>query len=434
MADRRRPSNNSRYSRSHRSASSSNTEKRTKKTNRPKRGGGFLVVLALITIAVVSAMLALDAIKPSEVFAPEESSEVVIDSSIEPLLFETDLRMCVYPTPPKGLFAATKDGVKFYDDHFIELQSATFNMNEPILVGAGSYVGVWEYNMRTAYVFSDEGSFRAITSDSPIINMTVGATGLAAIITRPDSGYRLSISDSEGNLIGEGVFSKPNVYPTGAVISDDGETLAVSFLDVIGARMNSSVSYARLSKGASLEYTNNVFAANPRNPDEIVAAMKFINNGDTLIIITDKRIRRVDMSDPSAEKWSVAFDNEITSVAYDHDIGIVVGLGKATSVSGVKAGTLQYRSSVTGEVLWETLVSERQDINALSADNGVIVGVSGTFTAFSRGGDRLWDWQMPSEGASVYFFGSNDTALCVNDTSINLVNSVEFSENSINTQ
>jgi hypothetical protein len=356
----------------------------------------------MMLAAVFAVMFALDVFGVPRPSGRDASGEAALTETGLSARFDSSANTLAAASP-SGLYAVTKDGVRLFDHSLTETRAAAFNLTDPEITIRGDVAGIWEYEGRAAFVFTPDGILRRIDCSDPIINMSVGANGSAAVITRAGAGYRLSATDKAGNELKRGVFDKGNKYPTGAALSPDGKWLAVAFLDIVGARMNASLAFTRLDSGASFEYADSVAASLGSNPDEIIADTRFSPDGGALYAATDKRLFRVDMDAPSAEKWSYSFGGEVSAFAFDGDYGAAAAVG----------GKVAYISLETGGELWNAEVSERKAVTFLSADGGVVAGADGMFAAFARDGAELWRWSAAGGNAALYFFGNTARAVVV---------------------
>ncbi len=373
-----------------------------------------IIILVLLFVAVIIYFL-------MDIFSIENPVPASADASGLALVsvlkeFDAQSRSSVYASDKGGYFFITKDGIKYYGKDGREAQSGLFNTSEPIVAGRGNVVGIWEFRGSAVYVFSDKGELHTHQTDNPIIHLSVNALGYCSFITQEKDAYRLYVYDAGGLKLKEGIFTTQNVFPMSSALSDDGKYLAVSFLDINGVNMNSQVAYSSLKSNDSIEYTDTVFASSVINTGEIITKLEFVDN--KLVIVSDKRVKCVDMSDPSKDKWSIDLYNKLDGICFNGSSGFAVALGEEIiNKPSESPGLVKYYVLNDGDFLWDYQTSARNRVSLMSSGFGsLIIGSGRNFTALTEKGKTIWSINPMESVTQMFFMGDINNIIQVSQT------------------
>jgi len=184
--------------------------------------------------------------------------------------------------------------------------------------------------------------------------------------------------------------------PMLTAICADSRVLAISYLDINDARINSFVNFAYIDRvftsAQALEdgHMDNIFAAHRDNPDQIIGAMSFMDNGH-LVAMSDTRIYGIDPASGTA--WEMPLNNMINRHYFGSDWFVVAYGENLLNRVGYAAGTVAAYDAM-GRRLFEFAAAGIIDSLVISGNN-VVVGVDGHFTALSRNGQVLWQHTQP---------------------------------------
>lgn len=306
-----------------------------------------------------------------------------------------------------GFFLVTRNSVRFLSADGVEVFRDSHPLPNPVLFGRGEFAAIVEQGGSVVQVYNTSGLMHRIATGGPVISLALGATGYFSVITHnADTGvYTISAYDSLGRLLVGGPHPYRNIVPMLMDFSRDGNTLAISYLDINDAQINSTINFVFTRQADYLAhgYTHGIFASSLSNPGQIIGAMRFIQNGN-LVAISDTRIFAVEPSS-GLTIWEIPVSNRISWFYIGRDlIAVVYDEALLNRHDSRLPGTIAVYG-LNGENLFaHTMAAGRIDM-AASCGSSVVVGVDGYFTAFSRSGVILWEYVLPNNVADIALIG-----------------------------
>ncbi|MCL2397739.1 MAG: DUF5711 family protein [Defluviitaleaceae bacterium] len=313
-----------------------------------------------------------------------------------------------------GLFLATRDSVRFHNADGTEIFRASHNMQNPMLFGRGDFAAIAEDGGRSINVYSAAGLMYHIATEHPLTSFSLSPTGFSAIITYRGGAYGMYVYGPTGARRREGIHTDANVVPMLGDISHDGSMWAISYLDINDAQMNSFVNFISVDRMGHLvyDYLDDIFAASLDNPDQIIAAMRFMDNG-TLVAISDTLIFAIDPT-TGATIWESPVNNRISRVFFG-DNWLAVAYGEPIlNRSGLPTGAVVAYSTAGARLFSHQIDSTATSL--VGRGNNIVVGAGGHFTAISRNGQVLWEHTMPNNFTNMSILGSIDQAVASSPT------------------
>ncbi|MCL2376450.1 MAG: DUF5711 family protein [Defluviitaleaceae bacterium] len=319
-----------------------------------------------------------------------------------------------------GFFLATRDSVRFHNVEGSEVFRHGHVMVNPVLFGRGNYAAILEQNGRVVNVYNTEGLLYSIVTDAPISGFALGIQGFAAIITHSGGGvYDYEVRNNSGTRINYGRHACENIVPLLADISHDGRVLAMSFLDINDAEMNSFVSFFSIDGGHVA--TDGIFAENRQNPGQIIGAMRFMADG-TLVAISDTRIFAMDAT--AATRWERPLNNRITHVDFSYNWFAIAHGESLLNRTGHPPHTVIAYSSANTQLFSH---SAPNAVGSLQANgNNLVIGSGDQFTALTNTGQELWQLALPNNVQSVNIMGNSNNVAVFSPTRTEILRRVRY--------
>ena len=376
-----------------------------------KRLGGILLALAILVLIITEAtgttQALADWLNPPMHFV--EAVYITHEAGAAAQLAATT----------DGFFLATRDAMRFYNADGAEVFRHGHGMSNPTLFSRGGYAAVLEHNGRIFNVYNDRGLMYSIVTDVPIVRFALGGQGFAAVMMYGRHGiYEIEVYDNFGTRTHYGRHTDENIVPMLMDISHDGSVLAISYLDINGAQMNSFIGF--FSIDGSHAGAESMFAASSYNPGEIVGAIRFLADG-RLVVLSDGRIFVLDRA--AATAWETPLNNRVTHVEFS-DLWFAVAYGDAKlNRVGRPSGTVAAYNSF-GIQLFVYRAPDRVTSLNTRGGNIVVGSAGGHFVALSDTGQVLWELTLPGNVQSVAMMGGPNSVVVLSPTQTSILRRV----------
>ena len=388
--------------------------------------GRTVRVVVLILLAVMLATGVWMFVMENGVLPTAGSAAMVFEEAVVAARYDMDSRTQVYTYKEgKGFFIASRDGIRFLSSDGQEKMSCTYNMIVPRLAGRGGYAGVAEDGGTNLYVCNAEERLYTVTTENPIRSFSVAANGYAVVITQKDDTYDVIVYNNKGQISHYGLFVDANVYPIAADVSNDGEILAVSYLDTSGGEMNSRIlfSYVNKTKAADYATDNGVFAAVNHNPDRLVGMVRFME-GNMLLALSDKDLVCYDTNNAARRKWSLELGNKLDAACFSEPGWFALAYGsRDPNVSGEEPGLCRFYDlnlTVLGEYKAGAKVTQ------LTAGYGTaLVCCERQYNAVAQSGNELWRYDATHDVSQALFMENTNTLVLAGGTQTEIVRRVK---------
>lgn len=242
----------------------------------------------------------------------------VVSSSVE----RKDTLTTRYAPFGEKILKYSRDGISCTNESDSLLFSIAYTMQDPIVALSERTGVVADRNGTQLYIFDQEKQLGQITTLLPIKQAAVSNQGVTAVLLEESSLAKLEIYSSDGTLLGDGVFSLEDVgYPVDLSVSADGTKLAISFVQISGANLQSSVAVYNFDQVGENYVDHLVFA---KNYTEHTMAELHYFDGSTLAAVGDGILAFYKGSQIPELVGEVTFEEEIKSVFYGKDcVGLV---------------------------------------------------------------------------------------------------------------
>lgn len=143
-----------------------------------------------------------------------------------------------------NLLKYSNDGVSYVtvDNQIIWNQS--YEMQNPIVAVRGQYVAFADTTGKQIYVMNTSGTQGKFKVTMPVMKMDVSANGSVAVLMEEDGTSYLSLYSKSGEQLAEGaIHVEKGGTPMDVALSDDGEKMVVSSLDIHDGSAKSTVTF-----------------------------------------------------------------------------------------------------------------------------------------------------------------------------------------------
>ena len=221
-----------------------------------------------------------------------------------------------------GVLKYSKDGIVMLTKNGEELWNQPCQMNRPMVEVNNGTAVVADKEGRSILVFQKNGLKGEIQTTRPIEKIAVSTQGIVAAVLQDGKTPWVMCYDSKGAVLVEHKASFGNTgYPIDISLSNDGNVLLVSYLNIDGSDIVTKAVYYHFGK-AGEEKTNHQ-VAHAEYKDMIIPSVKFLDKNTSLLVSDHAFILYEGLDEPKQTKI-VELDKEIKSVAYDEDYIVFV--------------------------------------------------------------------------------------------------------------
>ena len=198
----------------------------------------------------------------------------------------------------------------------------TYEIQDIIVETCQNVSAIASYNGREIYVQDTEKQISAITTNMPIKDITVSATGLVTAILSDTNVTWINTYDAFGELLFTGQAHMDEAgYPVSVSLSPNGVLLAVTYVYVDAGMLKSNVvfyNFGPVGDNMSDHVVGLYFYS-----DVLVPEIRFVDN-ETAFAVGDNRLMVFKGSQTPTEQAGYIYNKEIQSVFYgDEHIGLV---------------------------------------------------------------------------------------------------------------
>lgn len=234
------------------------------------------------------------------------------------------------------LLTYSKDGASCMDTKGNAVWNQTYGMQNPMVDINQDVVAIGDYNGREIYVMDTGSLLGRITTNRPVRNFCVSASGVVAAVLDDTDVTWIYLYDAQGNeLVYFRTTMKESGYPANISISPSGELLCVSYLYIDGGQMKTSVAFYNF--GAVGQNSTDNYVSGYDYVDHVVPFARFMDN-KSLFAVSDDRI----MFFGGAQKPVTAAENLLN----DEVRGVYYGSEYVGLVFNSKEGGGRYRLDV----------------------------------------------------------------------------------------
>ena len=222
-----------------------------------------------------------------------------------------------------GIVRYNRDGVVFLNRRNEEQWIQSTQIQNPIVEVKDEAFAVADRGGNSILVFTEDGLKGEIETTLPIERIAVSEQGIVSAILRNENSPRILTYDAAGNILVEQQVTMSSMgYPVALDLSDDGNTLAVSYLYTEGTNMGSRVIYYNFGEAGQSKADNTVMS---EEYSGTIAADIFFIGSDRSVVVGDNSFTIYRGLEAPEKENEVTLNREISSVFYsDRYIGFIL--------------------------------------------------------------------------------------------------------------
>lgn len=366
-----------------------NNDERIKRSRRNKRIGFALALLLVVILMVVVHSLMNKEYKGYRVV---KSSETNYENTANYIQFGGNL------------LKYTPDGVSYINGNGDTEWAAGIDMKMPVAVVSGNYAVVADLSGNNVCVFNLEGQVSSLTMPYTICDVDVANQGAFAVVLESEKTNYINLYDKQGEIVYEMQTTiDKSGYPLDISISDDGEKLFTSYLNVGGTMIQNNLTAYNFGDVGQNSNADRMVGGYMFD-NQVIPKVEFVNN-DTVVAFGTKRVNIYSMKEKPSEKGEIEFDTEIRSVFYNSDyIGVVQEAENSTEHPYVMSvydlrGNLKFEAYVDFE--YSNIYAAQKEIIVTGGTECKIFRTNGN-VKFSGTLSREIESMVPSGGRLEY--------------------------------
>lgn len=222
-----------------------------------------------------------------------------------------------------GIVRYNRDGVVFLNKNNEEQWIQPAQIQNPVLVEKEESFAVADIGGNNIMVFSEEGVKGEIETPLPIEKIAISGQGIVSVILKNENFPKIISYDAAGNvLVEQQITVSTTGYPVALEMSDDGNTLAVSYLHTEGTNISSKVIYYNFGEEGKKKTDNIVSQEEYQNT---VMADIFFMGTDYSVAVGDNSFVIYNGRNVPKKTKEVEMNQEIQSVFHtDTYIGFIL--------------------------------------------------------------------------------------------------------------
>lgn len=205
-----------------------------------------------------------------------------------------------------------RDGISALDASGSIIWNGSYNMVSPSADVCGKYVVAADIGGKTLFVYNEEGQGKEVTTDYPIVQASVSASGIIAVLLEQATSNVINIYnpyDVSNRLLVEIPTNVDEGYPVCIDISPEGTNLVAAYVCVTNGKIQSRAAFYDFTDVG--KNTNCLVGA--KNYDEIVISDVRFLDSDNICIFTDNGFSVWRNAKKPRESYSNTYEEKIKS-------------------------------------------------------------------------------------------------------------------------
>ena len=185
-----------------------------------------------------------------------------------------------------GILKYSRDGIALLDVQGEERWNQPCQMGNPIVDFQGDSIAVADKGGTSIFVFEEKGLKGEIQTTRPIEKVSVSGQGIVSTILKDDENPLVMCYDAKGKILVEHKISIGTMgYPVDIALSEDGNTLLVSYLYTQGNSIVTKIAYYYFGKGSNEK--ENYLVYQTELEDAVVPMTTFLQKDISLLVADD---------------------------------------------------------------------------------------------------------------------------------------------------
>ena len=202
-----------------------------------------------------------------------------------------------------------------------------YEMQDPIVSVCGQYAAFADKTGKQIYVMNGSGTQGKFKVTMPVMKMDVSASGSVAVLMEENGTSYISLYSKSGEQLAEGaIHVEKGGTPLDIALSDDGEKLVVSSLDIHDGSAKSTVTFYNF--GTVGEGKVDHIVASYTYADAVIPEIAYIGSNQVLAF-SDQGVYTFTGGNNPKEGPKKQVEEEIKMIVYDQNyFGLVFASGK----------------------------------------------------------------------------------------------------------
>lgn len=214
-----------------------------------------------------------------------------------------------------GLLKCTNDGAVYTDLSGSLIWNQTYEMDRPVVDMCGNYVVIYELNGTQAYILDRANLQGSVQTTMPIRKVSIAAQGMVAILMENEGTSYLQLYDKTGGQLASGELHVQNSgYPLDLALSENGEKLAVSMLDINDGSVKTVIAFYNF--GTVGQNSIDKIVSSYSYADMVIPRIRYLKE-DTMVAFGNGRVLLFTGAQKPAEGKSIELAGEVKSVFYN---------------------------------------------------------------------------------------------------------------------
>ena len=220
-----------------------------------------------------------------------------------------------------GILRYSRDGIVLLTEKGDEIWNQPCQMSNPTVEMCGDSVAIGDKGGTSILVFQKNGLKGEIQATKTIEKFAVSSQGIVSAILKDEETPLVMCYDAVGNKLVEHKVAPKNMgYPVDVAISEDGNTLLVSYIYTEGSEVVSKISYYYFG-GQNKAKDYQIYQKDFSNT--VIPVTAFLKN-DISLLVADNALIFYKGLQELEETARVDLKTEIQSVAYNEELIAVV--------------------------------------------------------------------------------------------------------------
>ena len=276
------------------------------------------------------------------------------------------------------LLKCTNDGAVYTDLAGNLIWNQTYEMDHPVVQTRGNYVVIYELNGTQVYILDTVNLQGSIRTTMPVQKVSIAAQGTVAILMENEGTSYLQLYDKTGGQLASGELHVQNSgYPLDLALSENGEKLAVSMLDINDGSVKTVIAFYNF--GTVGQNSIDKIVSSYSYADMVIPQIRYLAE-DTMVAFGDDRVILFTGAQKPAEQTSIELKDEVKSIFYDE-----TNFGLIYDAEGGKNHRLEYYDISGKQVMNIDFETDYTNVEILANGELCILGETGCEIFNGRG-------------------------------------------------
>lgn len=276
------------------------------------------------------------------------------------------------------LLKCTNDGAVYTDLAGNLIWNQTYEMDHPVVQMRGNYVVIYELNGTQVYILDTVNLQGSIRTTMPVQKVSIAAQGTVAILMENEGTSYLQLYDKTGGQLASGELHVQNSgYPLDLALSENGEKLAVSMLDINDGSVKTVIAFYNF--GTVGQNSIDKIVSSYSYADMVIPQIRYLAE-DTMVAFGDDRVILFTGAQKPTEQTSIELKDEVKSIFYDEK-----NFGLIYDAEGGKKHRLEYYDISGKQIMDIHFETDYTNVEVLANGELCIFGETGCEIFNGRG-------------------------------------------------